>query len=92
MRERRLVKVNITFDLLFEWLTQGNEIKGVIETTKGLPEDAVFIASQFDDRCMQASLIFEHESFSPVPVGSEIPYFDILFTQYVLEKKEVQHA
>ena len=81
MRERRLVKVAITFDLLFEWLTQGNEITGILKTTQGLPPDAVFIASWFDDRKMQAYLMFEHDSFSIVPYGGEIPYFDIVFTR-----------
>jgi hypothetical protein len=85
MRERRLVKVAITFELLFEWLTQDNEVTGPLKTTKGLPPNAVFVASFFDDRKMEAFLMFEHDSFPIVQYGGEIPYFNIEFTRFQKE-------
>ena len=85
MRERKLVRVLIVFPLLLEWLTQDNKIKGILETTQGLPSDALFISSYYDEKKMQAVLIFEHESFAPISYGEEIPYLEILFTQYQAE-------
>lgn len=90
MKERRLVRVAIYNEFLLEWLTQGHEIT-LVKTTRGLPPDATFISSQFDDRTLTAFLIFEHESFAPVLVGSEIPYFDIQFTRYELAER-IQNA
>lgn len=87
MPERRVAKVAIHFDLLFQWLTQDNEIRGLLKTTKGLPKDAKYVGSMFDQRTMEAWLIFAHDSFPLIVEGGEIPYYAIEFTQYREESR-----
>jgi hypothetical protein len=82
MRERRLVYVAVAFEFLLEMMAEGFTILGANKTTKGLPKDAVFISSRFDEKTMAAYLLFEHESFEPVLIGSEIPIIDIHMTKY----------
>lgn len=84
--DRRIVKVAISQKLLFEWLTQDNEIVGVVKTTKGLPKDTRFIGSLFDEKTMTAFIFCEHPDFPLVFLGGEIPFFDIQFTKYTPER------
>jgi hypothetical protein len=81
MRERRLAQVAITSELLFEMFTQGFEIE-LVRTTKGLPKDASFVSSYFDEKTMTALLTFEHDSFSLVSPGMVIPILSVEFTKY----------
>ncbi len=85
MRERRLVKVAMTSEFLFNLLTQDFEIEGSVRVKHGLPKDSVFIMSYFEDKTMTAYLVFEHETFAPVLVGSEIPFFDITLEKRIPE-------
>ena len=74
------MRVVICEELLTQMLTQGYNVQNV-ECTHGLPQDAVFIASTFDDEKMLCSLIYYHPDFSKVPGGGSIPVVDIEFAK-----------
>lgn len=75
---RRLVKVELTGELIKDLITEGNIITGSLKCIRGIPEDAVFICSSFHDSNQVACLIFYHKSFAPVEVGSDIPTVKIM--------------
>lgn len=82
--ERQIVAVPVHFDLLFEMMKQGYKIghDGTwIECTKGLPENAVCVGSFTDESSHTATLLFQHESFEPVPLGHPFPERVIEFTR-----------
>jgi hypothetical protein len=69
--ERRLAIIEIDQELLITMMKEGFE--GKIKTIKGLPEDAVFFASRFDDRTQTSYFVFYHPSFPIVKIGNAIP-------------------
>lgn len=76
-----MAKVVITLELLFRLLTQDN-IMTAARTTRGIPQDAVFLYSYTDDRRAETYLVFEHPSFAVIPPGSEIPTIRIEIMNY----------
>ncbi len=74
---RRLARVAISVDLLKDLITVNHEVRGNLKCVKGIPEDAVFIGSSFDDDRQIAYLIFYHQSFDLMPTGSSIPIIHI---------------
>lgn len=81
MRERRLAQVAIESSFLIEMFTQGFEME-LVRVTKGLPKDASFVSSYFNEKTMTAYLTFEHESFPIVFPGMEIEILVIECTKY----------
>lgn len=65
---RKILKVPISFPLLSQLMVEGAEFLHV-KCVKGLPEDAILIASHFDAYAQIVNLIFMHESFDEVPWG-----------------------
>jgi hypothetical protein len=72
-----MVRVDISFDLLIELMSEDYETEGIIKATKGLPDDAEFVASNYDIDRQVGILFFSHESFEPVLVGNPIPNMSI---------------
>lgn len=77
MRERRLARVELDFELLSGFIIAGRKFEGNLIVTKGIPEDAVYINSYTDDRTMKTCFLFYHESFPEVPDGGVIPLIEI---------------
>lgn len=80
--KRRLVKVALSKDWLLDFIIQDNEIVGIVKTIKGIPKDAKFIGSTFDDTNLQACIICEHPDFRELQEGEQIPYFDVVMQKY----------
>lgn len=76
-RNRRLVRVAITFELLTILITQGDKPKDHLwlttTCTTGLPEGSVLMRTYVDDEAQCAYGVYFHESFEPVPMGDVIP-------------------
>ena len=79
-KERRLVRVAVSFDLLRDMMDEAYETHGTIRNASGLPSDAVFITDGFDQSRQIAYLIFYHESFDIVPHGVIVPEIPISHT------------
>lgn len=75
MSERRYRRVVIDFDFLTQILTTGWSIGDAqtITCIDGLPEGAKFIHAIYDVLSDTENLVFEHESFEPIPQGQMIP-------------------
>jgi len=69
--ERRLARIEIEAEQLFEWMQIDAEHR--FKTVKGLPKGAVFIASFHDPARLTISFIFYHPAFQIINIGSEIP-------------------
>jgi hypothetical protein len=87
MLERRLVYVAVSFEFLIEMMTAGWKLLGAVQTVKGLPKDAQFITSRFDEKTMSGYLLFSHESFKPVEPGHEIPIISIHMKRYFYDSE-----
>ena len=68
---RRRVVVALSYDLFLWLLTEGNTI--MARCTHGLPEGARFIGLQYEAERDAWLLVFEHESFAPVPEELLLP-------------------
>lgn len=68
---RRRVVVALSYDLFLWLLTEGNTI--MARCTHGLPEGARFIGLQYEAERDAWLLVFEHESFEPVPEELMLP-------------------
>ena len=77
---RRVVRVDVHFELLVNMMSNDFTASGIVSNTKGLPPDSIFVGSAFDIRRMTASLFFAHKSFDPVIEGDEIPARSIEFS------------
>lgn len=75
-KQGRQMLVTLHLAVLYGCLTEGSEIAAA-KCTKGVPADARFVRSVF--REWMVALIFEHESFAEVCVGSPIPIFELEF-------------
>lgn len=53
----------------------------LITCLSGLPDGATLRGCEFDPLTRQIRLLFEHESFEPVPEGEPIPHLKITFGQ-----------
>lgn len=78
-QQAQQVYVEITIESLTDHIRQGAEFSAA-KCIKGIPADARFfraIPTKFDS----IVLIFEHESFDEVRVGSPIPLFELEFEE-----------
>ena len=73
MKERRLVRVAVSFDLLRDMMDEDYATSGAIKTIKGIPSDAVMITDGFDNVRQEAYLFFYHKSFDVVSPGEVVP-------------------
>lgn len=74
-RRLRVVIIDVPFIELF---TQGH----VSKCKEGLPEDANYIgAVVVDSLALSVALVFEHQSFTPVPSNHNIPMQRIIHEQ-----------
>ena len=76
-RNRRLVRVPITFELLTILITKATEPKRNLwlttTCTVGLPEGAVLVRTYVDEESQCAYGVYFHDSFEPVEMGAIIP-------------------
>lgn len=72
-RKRRIVSVLMTPDLIIELMTAGYKSPGPIECVKGIPKDAEFVGTIFDERRNAVRFLFTHPSFKPIGLGEIIP-------------------
>ena len=82
----RLKRVSISQELLQEMLTKGWRAGGpdqCVECTKGLPEDAEVVGSNYDHDRLIAYMLFEHGSFEDIQLGDVIPELLVEHTSYV---------
>jgi len=70
-RHRRLRAIILDIPFYIHRFTAGHIIHD--ECTIGLPEGAKFIGAVADAMALSVHLIFEHDTFAPVPSGQYIP-------------------
>lgn len=75
--QARQVYVEIEMKLLTESIRQGAVVSGT-KCVKGIPRSARFLWGH-KTRVKSIVLIFEHESFAEVHIGSPIPIFELEF-------------
>ena len=78
MKERRLIRVTVSFELLRDMMDEGYKTPGIIKNIRGLPSDAVMVGDGFDSVKQVAYLFFSHESFDKTPYGTVIPEIPIV--------------
>ena len=71
MKDRNIVRVQISHEMIIHMMTEGWKVE-YVTCTKGLPKDATFERGYTDDRG-DVFWIFSHESFEPVRDGEKIP-------------------
>jgi len=77
-KSRRMVRVGMTFDLLFDIMRLGYKIENGIECIEGIPEDAEYIDSYADNSARILYLVFRHSTFEEVKLGDVIPEMRIV--------------
>lgn len=84
---RRLRRVPINMDMLFDIFTEGWEVgtNAYIRCYQGLPKGSKFISAGYDPLSGSEQLIFEHESFEPVKPGEIIP---VLYIGHEIKSKD----
>ena len=78
MKERRLVRVVVSFELLRDMMGKNYKTPGIIKNVKGLPDDAIMVSDGFDSVKQVAYFFFFHESFGKTPYGTVIPEVPIV--------------
>ena len=68
---RRIVRVEITPELLAKTIITGTETK--VRCTAGLQPDASFVGAAIDPRSMNILLFFTHADFAEVVEGNVVP-------------------
>ena len=76
--QARQAAVRIDILELVGYASQGNEIFAT-RCTKGIPRAAFYLGPVIQGG--EVALIFEHESFAEVRVGSPIPIFELEFEE-----------
>ena len=73
---KRCKLVPVSFEILLEMITEGWTTGDyVITCTKGLPKDAQFVRSWYDEMRGQALLVFYHPDFPEVDTTVYLDYF-----------------
>ena len=72
-KRRRIVRVGMSFDLLFDIMEFGYRIENGIECIEGVPGDAEFVDSYVDTSTRILYLVFRHQTFDEVEFGAMIP-------------------
>ena len=75
---RRLIRVGVSFELLFALMRKSYRVEHGIECIEGLPDDAEFVESYTDLQSRILYLVFRHESFAEGEPGDMIPEMRIL--------------
>lgn len=80
---RRLRRVGIHTDLLVKQITTGWTCgrDSIVTCVDGLPQDAKWMREGYDPLTGTWQVIFEHESFEPVPPNEIIPYKHIAYRE-----------
>jgi hypothetical protein len=76
-QERRRKLVPVSAPMLYALFTQGNTIHA--ECIQGLPRDARYIMSAYDAMRDTYYLCFESEQWAPVPDGTDLPIFNVIY-------------
>ena len=74
----RLVRIGISFELLFDIIRLGYRIENGIECIEGIPDDAEYVYAYTDDNDKILYLVFSHPTFEEVSPGSMIPEMRIV--------------
>ncbi len=74
MNKRRLIRVPIHLDLWLDAVRQDSE-HPAYKCVEGIPQDAEFISSGFDEQARVTYLIFRHDSFAEVEPSEQLPEF-----------------
>ena len=69
---RRIVRVGMSFELLFDIMRLGYKIENGIECIEGLPKDAEYLYAYVDNTNV-LYLVFQHSTFDEVELGAMIP-------------------
>lgn len=77
MQNRRLVRIDISFPLLIDMMSEDYATDGPIRTIEGIPPDSIHTGSTHDPMRDLVSLFFIHESFDEVPHGGLVPTMNI---------------
>ena len=86
----KLARVSISVELWQQWMTQGFKVGG-LECTEGLPEGAAFVRfAEGQSKYGDVSLVFWHDSFEDVELGSEIPKTSVMFTTFTCPERTVE--
>ena len=85
MLSKRLANIYITPDLISNIVTGGwNNVGAYIECTHGIPKDATIVSSAKSEEKDAFCILYEHESFSEVLDGDEIPTIEIKYRREML--------
>lgn len=76
MNKRQLMKYPVTTKDMIKIITEGN-IKAFI-CTKGVPKDAVYMFTEFDEHSKNCYLVFSHPSFYELEIDHAIPIGDLV--------------
>lgn len=79
MEERRLARIEFPYNLFAEMAQEGNKLEKGFTCLKGVPKDAVFIASYLDQASLSVFFIYSHPSFSLVEIGAVIPHVEFVY-------------
>ena len=78
--KRKIKAVCVTKGLLIQMSTEGWRSEGIYECTKGLPEGAELVGS-YEHQGI-TNLIFYHDSFEAIDVGSNVPQVRLFYKKY----------
>jgi len=72
---RNVARVAVSYTLFLDMITEGWSTRPyeMLRCTVGIPKNAVFVGSLFDEQTMTAYLILTHPSFAEVEEGQTIP-------------------
>ena len=73
MNGSRVVRVGMTFDLLFDIMKEGYKMENGIECIEGLPADVEYVDSYVDNPTRILYFVFRHPTFREVELGEMIP-------------------
>jgi len=78
---RKLVRVAVSADLIHELIFQDHELKSGLRVVRGLPKDALFVGSSFNELELIVYFFFSHDSFDEVASGAIPPRLEIQIRQ-----------
>jgi len=73
MNKRRIVRIDVSFPLLIDMMSESYYTVGPAKNIKGIPDDSIFTASTHDPARDIVSLFFSHDSFDEVLEGGLVP-------------------
>lgn len=82
--ERRIQRLTIAPAMLFQFLKMLRDPK--CHSVEGIPDDAVFVGSAYDDQYQNLTLFIESESFAPVRPGLMTVEMSVHINQHATEE------